>query len=567
MDRKSRRSAGLSFAFATLPHTLFHTRCNGMTSAATFLAVMGFPRLRTTFTELVLTSLDVEREHNVVKQSAERQSGTPVSISHASRTHILQQYASYRREQQQRQRAVTRRSKRLKFMNAQALAVQEAAFLFPKGHGQLRWEKTRDAQARRKLRVAGDPAALREYLELHRPRLQVAAQRLRQTAVAEERELARAGVWPTTPGEWQALVAGGALQPEKRTHAVQQRRVVSARLQPNAALEAVAPRLLPAEEWQAPYPQWVRLLSTGDEGHFFSVRRIDENLAPVVLFVARTQPLHPWGMVIREAPRELRHTAHFRLGVDDFNFQPVRELLYFPEGVVTEVHRLEVRMLPAPDFGCFLLRCVAAHVVTPPPRRRRTPKEEEEVVDGSAEAFFASCACADSDRSVVSENEASEFSTPSDSDSHATDAEDADDEVLAPRAPRGTHTIESTTYWTLTDNRNYPECRIRFQDYWLSAAGGLGQGGISGSKTLSVRAHGEPRESPEVTYTVLRAWALWRMRQSPGWLAARTCRQAFWDSELARLRSGLPHLTLNPLAERRLREWAPEVLVGQGEGA
>ncbi len=207
--------------------------------------------------------------------------------------------------------------------------------------------------------------------------------------------------------------------------------------------------------------------------------------------------------------------AHFRLelGVDDATIQPVQELLYFPEGVVTEVHQLEMRMLAAPDFDCFLLRCVAAHVVTPPPPRvRRTAcapmGEEEEAPDELDDAWVASCLHADSDCSVISENEASEWSAPSDSDSHTTDGDDGDDDDFAPRARRGTHTVESTTYWTLTDNRNYPDCRIRFQDYWLSEAGGLGRDGSPGSKTLTVHAHREPRESPEVTCTVLRAWAL-----------------------------------------------------------
>ena len=83
------------------------------------------------------------------------------------------------------------------------------------------------------------------------------------------------------------------------------------------------------------------------------------------------------------------------------------------------------------------------------------------------------------------------------------------------------------------------------------------------SKTLSPGVHGETREDPKVTYLILRAWALWRMRQSPQWLQAKSVRQLFYDEEVRKIKIKLAsmQLPLHNKVRERLHTWAPEVLV------
>jgi len=74
----------------------------------------------------------------------------------------------------------------------------------------------------------------------------------------------------------------------------------------------------------------------------------------------------------------------------------------------------------------------------------------------------------------------------------------------------------------------------------------------------------EGRNDPRRTKVVLRAWALWRMRQSGAWFDAhsRRYRQLARDeAELERDIKALPgHITGNALADVMLKRLAPDVV-------
>ena len=83
------------------------------------------------------------------------------------------------------------------------------------------------------------------------------------------------------------------------------------------------------------------------------------------------------------------------------------------------------------------------------------------------------------------------------------------------------------------------------------------------SKQLSPSQFGEERADPRITKALLRAWALWRTRQSVEWLVAHTRRHrrlARGETELARDARALPGLiTGEPRADEMLKNWALEV--------
>jgi len=84
------------------------------------------------------------------------------------------------------------------------------------------------------------------------------------------------------------------------------------------------------------------------------------------------------------------------------------------------------------------------------------------------------------------------------------------------------------------------------------------------SKQLAPSQFDEARNDPARTMAVLRAWALWRMRQSHEWLAAQPRRRrqlARDEAELERDVRVMPGtITGNREADVMLKRWAREVV-------
>ena len=84
------------------------------------------------------------------------------------------------------------------------------------------------------------------------------------------------------------------------------------------------------------------------------------------------------------------------------------------------------------------------------------------------------------------------------------------------------------------------------------------------SKQLVPSEFGEERNDPRRTKVLLRAWTLWRMRQSGEWLVAHTRRHrqlARGEAELWRDVRALPGPTTgDPEADAMRRRWALDVV-------
>ena len=104
----------------------------------------------------------------------------------------------------------------------------------------------------------------------------------------------------------------------------------------------------------------------------------------------------------------------------------------------------------------------------------------------------------------------------------AAESEDSEDVPAGPRAAAHTHTAWSNDYFTLTDNRNYRDVRMRIQARWT---GPQRLGSTLASKT-SVPAHfGEARSEPDQTVLVLIAWMLYRWLGNGGKFLERRSRK------------------------------------------
>ena len=144
-------------------------------------------------------------------------------------------------------------------------------------------------------------------------------------------------------------------------------------------------------------------------------------------------------------------------------------------------------------------------------------------------------------------------------DEFACDSEDS--QVRGPRAAAHTHTAWQNDYFVLTDNRNFPDVRMRVKDRWMGV-GDLGRS--SGSKTLVPAHFGDGRAEPDQVVLALRAWMLYRWQGNGGRFLQRPCRQRAWQREPAALQADIARrggaAALRPKTLDRIRQWAPEAL-------
>ena len=138
----------------------------------------------------------------------------------------------------------------------------------------------------------------------------------------------------------------------------------------------------------------------------------------------------------------------------------------------------------------------------------------------------------------------------------------------APRAAAHTHSIWWNDYFLLTDNRNYPNMRMRVQQRWTGPEH-LGHAKVS--NTLKPVNFGDSRDEPDQIILVLKAWMLHRWMGNDGKFMKRRSRQAAWERErdalaqALRARGGRASLHAHSLA--KIEMWAPSVLDAKRKAA
>ena len=143
----------------------------------------------------------------------------------------------------------------------------------------------------------------------------------------------------------------------------------------------------------------------------------------------------------------------------------------------------------------------------------------------------------------------------------ADDVADETDEK-AERAAHGTYSVMSNGYFTLVNDPNYPDCKMRILPRWR-VKGELGDKLMS--KTATIADYDRDQENPILTYLVLRAWMIYRF-QFAEFVDAKASRKALlrrWEHQLmvdiANLGVGNGG-TGNKLADDKMRKWAPQCL-------
>ncbi len=110
--------------------------------------------------------------------------------------------------------------------------------------------------------------------------------------------------------------------------------------------------------------------------------------------------------------------------------------------------------------------------------------------------------------------------------------------------------------FSLTDNRNYPDCRMKVRPQFLTNEL---MGTTNPSKTSTPSRLGDERHTPDQVFIVLKAWALFRMQYNA--FLSRASRRAVFDRESESLRAEVAERgDLHANTVRALRAWAPHVL-------
>ena len=95
-------------------------------------------------------------------------------------------------------------------------------------------------------------------------------------------------------------------------------------------------------------------------------------------------------------------------------------------------------------------------------------------------------------------------------------------------AAHHTHTAWQNAYFVLTDNKNYPDVRMRVRDRWKGPAD-LGRS--CGSKTLAPGHYGYDRADPDQVILALKAWMIYRWQHHYGRFLERGCRLRAWQMD------------------------------------
>ena len=343
------------------------------------------------------------------------------------------------------------------------------------------------------------------------------------------------------------------------------RKSVSHRLKPSDihADMRVVPRLSPCKD-KPLSPTWARKLLQEKHGFFV----LNARPRQCVFFFCGLLG-HGYALQVRSTGQmqyELPLDPAFRQ-----RLMPVVEAVEEWAGHVADdadVHRLEVghgAMLPT---RILRFRVLGADRVALQPRRQQKQKQEE-ASDPDFEFAYADLqgkgSAADSDSQ---ETLASGAETDAGFEAEEAGRLPAVNEPAAEDDP-GTNVVAeyANGYFSLEDyvkRRKGDHVKIRLRPRWCCASpDGLGRNEMS--KSVTVRDYDHDLDKPQITYVLLRAWALGRSNR-PAWLAHVQERQRWWDAELLDLQRDISRLGAPPgstgsaRADALIRSWAPLAL-------
>lgn len=442
-------------------------------------------------------------------------------------------------------------------ISASALAMQNVPHLFPRhdGFGGAGQE--------------GNITAFREYLQENRSELEAQASSRRAAARAAMQALTPDGTLPMTNKQWLSwLEENEAVRRAALRTSHTARKCVSRRLKPSdvhADMNVVA-RLSPCKE-KLSSPTWVKKLLQEKHGFFV----LGERPAQCVFFFCGLLG-HGYAFQVRGAGHmeyELALDSVFRNGLT-----PALAAVQEWVGDVADdadVHRLEI------GYGMLLSAKALRFRVLGIDRIALQSRKKQRKQDEASDPEFQDAADLQAEAGL-DEGSDSQESLASDAETDAVlEAEEAacllPEDCPAGETDGGTNVVAeySNGYFSLEDyvrRRKGDHVKIRLRPRWGCALPeGLGRSEMS--KSVTVRDYDCNPDSPQITYLLLRAWALGRSNR-PAWLAHIPERRRWWDAELLDLqrdisRLGAPAGTTGcARADALIRSWAPQALQRAG---
>ena len=411
----------------------------------------------------------------------------------------------------------------------------------------------------------GDTAARNQFVHEHNAELSAELGAKRAAAKAAL-ELARSSIRATS-AEWlewmRANMTEGASFRAKMRTSTKERRGRSRRLCARSDLPPPVTRIQPEQERWKPTVEWAKCLWGRNGWHGVRTR---DGMSLIFLD-------HYLGQTFYVDVGPFRTgQAEYLLGVN-FDVQRALQPLVRLHAALgdTAVCPYEFLVRGTPTKNGVVVSVVRALEIKEPLKRRaRQSAEDGDGDECTDDSVLDIPDLDDSDHAPSVDTDVDTLvSSPVGTDGEAvTSSAESDDEGEAPRPPHGPRMPHA--FWKVLDHPWYTitdttggVIRAQLKKCWATAAH-MGVGSVS--KTLPPARYGDPREHPEKTMILLRAWVVWRACRD-GWAMRTPGRQRQLDKDSQDLERDIraiqgPTMSApllgNPSAHLQLVSWVPD---------
>jgi hypothetical protein len=455
------------------------------------------------FLTATANSLDVERKHALDKQF---ETTKVTGCATASRNSIIRRYLAARRVALHSKLDVQRSAKSALTLNVRAIAFERNPEMFTRGRGKMRWEESVSGNDMKAIAHRGDEIALQHYIEEHRAELE--AELFDRRHVAKCRAVA-ASALPLSQDEWLRHLDDN--DEEFRVllrNAHKARRVISERVQPDAEWGA-APRLYPQVcREHGHVPQWSHL-----KPDFYCFKQTDTfSLVCYVASIGHTVYACPLFSTPANNEFDLVLQPAFHKSLKSI------AVVFAEAGITDDAVAYKLWWVPQ-RFGIdrVTIRMDGAEPAVPPTRAKSKAKssQEEHVEpedDAELEAFLEKVeglAARDSECDSLCSSDDTDQSSSEEECSDEANHSESSDEAKVPKKASGTYVVYTNGYFTFTDNKDFPDIKVRVLDRWCTKS----YMGVSAkSKTVVPTHFAEERTECKRSMWVLKAWMLWKSR-------------------------------------------------------
>ena len=502
--------------------------------------------LRNIFVSGAASTLDVERKHAYDKRFETKK---VTGCATASRNSILGRYLVQRKTTVRAKAFAEKKTKSAARMNIRALAFRHRPDLFTRARGRMWWEGDIDKAERSRVVHQGDEQALSEFIDANREDLEEELSEIRRVAKAEA---VGNHVLPYSHDEWVSHIEKNYEEfAALLKTAAAKRRPLSHRLEPREEW-GEADRIYPLPSNHTGHcPKWSHL-----KHDFHCFRHGIGNI--LVCYVAAI------GLVAFACPLSSTPTRdQFELLLGDRfheRFMPLP--LVMAEAGVGEASTAFWLDWQAVSFleDRVVIKVNGAEVVERPSSRTVAEDcaipdvdvDEDRDLEGLMEKL-------DGDGSDLESLVSSEETEATDED---TEGSGSADEAKS-RKELGSCVVYSNGYFTISDNPDYKDLKIRVKTRWCKP-GELGTSNMS--KTVTPAKFGEARPHTPRSMWVLKSWMLSKAATND-FCNKRAKRRKLFAGVAVEVRAAIIAsstatcpTTGHAQSDNMIRKWCPEIL-------